>query len=41
MSDAFYNAVTAAGTWAAVACALIVVWRQNRAAKELISLQLF
>lgn len=41
MDDKFYMAVTAWGTWAAVVCALFVVWRQNRASKQLANLQLF
>jgi hypothetical protein len=36
-----YTAISAWAAWAAVACALLVVWLQNRAAKRLTCLQLF
>lgn len=35
------NTLTAIAAWAAVACALLVVWLQNRATKRLTCLQLF
>jgi hypothetical protein len=36
-----YGAISALGTWAAVLCALFVVWSQNRSGQRLTSLQLF
>ena len=36
-----YSAISAYGSWAAVGCALLIVWLQNRSAKRLIGLQLF
>ncbi len=36
-----YAAISAYGSWAAVGCALLIVWLQNRSAKRLIGLQLF
>ena len=36
-----YSAISAIGTWAAVGCALVAVWLQNRSAKRLMCLQLF
>ena len=40
-SNTLYTAITAWAACAAVACALLVVWLQNRAAKRLTCLQLF
>ena len=36
-----YGTISALGTWAAVLCALFVVWSQNRSAQRLTCLQLF
>jgi len=40
-SNTLYSAITAWAACAAVACALLVVWLQNRASKHLTCLQLF
>lgn len=37
----FYSAISAWGSLAAVLCALLIVWLQNRSAKSLTCLQLF
>jgi len=36
-----YAAISAYGAWAAVGCALLIVWLQTRSAKRLLGLQLF
>jgi hypothetical protein len=36
-----YAAISAYGSWAAVGCALLIVWLQSRSAKRLTGLQLF